>query len=484
MSSDANLSRCIFLIHRYLGIGVGALMTLWCLSGVVMLFVPYPELTDADRIAALRPITWQGCCALQGSGAPTDSTRISGFAFEMVGSTPVLRLSVGASESLLDLRSGAQLRIGSREATSVATGFGASRNLDTGKMSVRLINYDQWTVGGIRSEPLYRFAFNDPQGTQVYVSGLTAKAVQLTTSDQRFWNWLGAVPHWLYPTILRQYPKLWAQVVIWTALAGCFLTLTGLYIGVRQFIRGAQGRRWASPHRGLMLWHHLPGLVFGPLALAWVSSGLLSMNPGGVMQTQGEAHDTAELAGANPTWSSVRRFIGSIAQSAPRNIVSLKSADLGGDLFVMMTTLSGDRHRLDANATPAPLSPIEITAAAGRLQRRDTAAHDAAARWELMAAEDDYWYSIGRQRALFPVIRVLLEADLTRYYLDSQSGQLLQKIDAGSRAYRWWHSGLHRLDFTPGLRSDRCRRYFILPLLLGVGLLCATGAYLGLRRLR
>jgi len=55
--------------------------------------------------------------------------------------------------------------------------------------------------------------------------------------------------------------------------------------------------------------------------------------------------------------------------------------------------------------------------------------------------------------------------------------------DEGARAYRWWHSGLHRLDFAAPLRSSLARNALMLPLLLGAAAVCVIGAYLGIRRL-
>ena len=37
--------RVLLFVHRYLAVAVGLLMALWCLSGFVMLYQPYPELT-------------------------------------------------------------------------------------------------------------------------------------------------------------------------------------------------------------------------------------------------------------------------------------------------------------------------------------------------------------------------------------------------------------------------------------------------------
>ena len=61
--------RLIFLLHRYLGIAVGALMVMWCLSGVVMMYVGYPVLEQQRRLDALTPIDWNGCCRSASSRA-------------------------------------------------------------------------------------------------------------------------------------------------------------------------------------------------------------------------------------------------------------------------------------------------------------------------------------------------------------------------------------------------------------------------------
>ena len=66
--------------------------------------------------------------------------------------------------------------------------------------------------------------------------------VHWTTQTQRFWNWLGTIPHWMYFTDLRSNVVLWSQIVIWTSLVGTFLTVVGLILGVAQFRRGAGGR--------------------------------------------------------------------------------------------------------------------------------------------------------------------------------------------------------------------------------------------------
>src|SRR5215468_10982544 len=56
------LWRALVVLHRYLGIAVGLLMALWFVSGIVMMYVGFPRLTEAERLRAVSPVPWQACC--------------------------------------------------------------------------------------------------------------------------------------------------------------------------------------------------------------------------------------------------------------------------------------------------------------------------------------------------------------------------------------------------------------------------------------
>src|SRR5690606_13806981 len=119
--------------------------------------------------------------------------------------------------------------------------------------------------------------------------------IQHTTREQRVWGYLGAVIHWLYPTLLREHVQLWSQTVVWLTILGSFLTLTGLYFGFKQYKRRKDGRH--SPYRGLSAWHHYAGVFFGILTLTWTFSGLFSMNPWGLLEGEGAGTEIAALRG-------------------------------------------------------------------------------------------------------------------------------------------------------------------------------------------
>jgi uncharacterized iron-regulated membrane protein len=463
------MARLILLLHRYLGIGVGALMVMWCLSGVVMMYVSYPALGESVRLKHLQPIAWHDCCKI--ADAPPADLNLKHIWIEMLDGRPVL--FSGDEARPIDLSTGTWVEgISAEQAAQVAKSYAAGDSPPPARL-LGLIDRDQWTVSGDfnSARPLYHFRLADAAGTEVYVSSRNGRAVQMTTAQERFWNWLGAVPHWLYFTELRQHPKTWSAVVIFASLLGCFLAGVGVYLGIRQLAARPAGR-W-SPYVGFNLWHHVAGLIFGVFALTWVLSGLLSMNPWGWLQSGGAQAESAAIEGA-PRSRDLAAALQNLASVHPA-AVSLQTAPLNNELYFILSDASSQRLRLNDRGEQAPLRHAELKFLAHALDRVGQGAP------ELVTQEDDYFFSHHRELAVLPVYRLVL-ASGTRYYLDSVSGMLVAKLDAESRAYRWWQ-GLHRLDFTAGLRARPQWDLIMLVLMSGVTVLCVTGAYLGYRRL-
>ena len=44
------LKRTLFLLHRWFGIAMCLMIFLWFLSGLVMMYVEYPDLTEVERL--------------------------------------------------------------------------------------------------------------------------------------------------------------------------------------------------------------------------------------------------------------------------------------------------------------------------------------------------------------------------------------------------------------------------------------------------
>src|SRR5205085_6648282 len=209
----SGLWRLLVVTHRYLGIAVGLLMVMWFLSGIVMIYVGFPRVTEEARTRMLLPISWQTCCHF-GERLAADDEAVLRAQVENLAGVPVGRLQrPGRRDNAIDLAHGAALRIDVEQARAIALDaapriIGRSAQV----IAVEHADVDQWTVGRlVRDRPLYRFEFDDPARTQIYASSTAGQVVHWTTARQRFWNWLGSIPHWIYPTALRRNVALWSQ---------------------------------------------------------------------------------------------------------------------------------------------------------------------------------------------------------------------------------------------------------------------------------
>ena len=58
----------LFILHRYLGVVVGLIMLMWCLSGFVMMYQSFPDMTQDEVYAGRDAINLADCCALDRIG--------------------------------------------------------------------------------------------------------------------------------------------------------------------------------------------------------------------------------------------------------------------------------------------------------------------------------------------------------------------------------------------------------------------------------
>jgi uncharacterized iron-regulated membrane protein len=466
------LLRSILLVHRYLAVAVGLLVALWCLSGFVMMYQSFPWFTPEERLRTLAPLELDGCCRTD--FLTEDAEPLQGFRIEMLLGEPVLRQN-GATP--MQLRTGApQKPLTQAQLLEVAGQFARGRELSAEAAWVGEVEVDQWSIqGAAQNRPAHHLALHDADRSEIYINGATGEIFQDTTRRERVLSWLGAIPHWLYFTGLRSNGPLWSQVVIWTAVLGTFLTATGLYVGISRLQRRDKADRSVSPFRGWWYWHHLLGLVFGVLALTWVFSGLLTMNPWGLLDSDGGAAIRPQLRG-EATNSELRRFL----QAAPSQLAGGEFAQLQGEvrdgkLQVIARRADGSTLRLDADAKPDPLD-------AATLERWVRGLPTGLRSFERLEATDAYYYG-HKSGATLPVYRAILDdPGRTRLYIDPSTGAL-RVVDTQVRRSRWLIGALHSLDLR-GLRVRPIWDIAVWLFLAGVTALAITGSWMALKRIR
>jgi len=425
------------LIHRWLGIVGGLFFVAWFASGIVMIYVRMPEVSASDRDASRARLDFSAARV-----APADVTRRlaerpTELQLAMLDGRPVYRATSRRGTSTIFADTGEPLLpLTADQALAAARAF-LRRPGKTFRYDMLVTEPDQWTLQIRALLPLHRILAGDDADTIIYVSDRTGEVEMQTTARERRWAYAGPVLHWLYFTPLRRQSGVWAQTIIWLAIAGCVMTVSGLAWGI------TVARR--SPYRGIMRWHHYAGLIFGATTCTWIFSGLLSMDPWDWHPSTAPTIEQRDAVAGGPlrldavTADAVRRAVdtaGSTAEVKALDVVQFQHEVFLAAPARLISVVSPHQREL------SEFDDRRLTAAAA------TALPGVAiAEASRLSAYDSYYYD--RDNALpLPVLRVrFADPRRTWLYLDPRRGAIVRKEERLSRVNRWLYHGLHSLDF-------------------------------------
>lgn len=487
----ASGKRWLYLVHRWLGIALSLFFALWFLSGVVMMYVGYPKLTVDERLQGGAALTTATCCAAPAAllvGLPRDAA-LKSLRLGMVAGQPRLLAMQGKHAFAVDAASGAALT-----ATEiVGAGRTAAAFAPTAMIgAIEQLAEDAWTHSKALDphRPLFRVAVTHPEWAALYVSSTTGEVVRDVTHTEGLWNWIGAWLHWLYPLRGGSLDPWWTDIVIGLSLAGCVLVVIGMVVGLLRWRARGYPHGSRSPYRSVVKrWHHVIGLFSGLLILAWIASGLFSVNPwklfdSGAQKPAERLLDAPLLARQFDPAAALRCFAG--ADFFPHELEWQRHGD---QLHVIGRSAMNQTRVLRSAATCAMASaytPDELHAEATRLLPH--------ARLSESVVQQEYdWHYYARAPHTMtggsdkplPVLRLKFDDPQgTWLYLDPRTSRVVQRIDDHARVKRWLFNFLHSWDWL--LLLDH-RPLWDALLILGsiAGLLASlTAAVLGWRRLR
>ncbi|MCK1285692.1 PepSY domain-containing protein [Bradyrhizobium sp. 44] len=471
------MMRAIVLLHRWLGIAFCLLFAMWFATGIVMHFVPFPSLTEAERFAGLVPLdrvemTIAVADAVAAS-AIADATRVR---LIQRSDGPVYVVSGPSRAGAVLAAHGVDASVSSSEvALAIARDHARSRGLDAARAAiVARSDYDQWSVpnGFDRHRPLFRVALGDSAGTEVYVSSLSGEIVLDTTRSERTWNLIGSVLHWIYPTVLRSNWSLWDRVVWTLSLLALIAALLGAVLGLGR-IKPRSGLI-GSPYRGWHALHHLIGLAAMVFVLSWIFSGWLSMDHGRLFSRGQLTSAESSVMNASPNWAAAASLDWQPVSPSTREIEWFA---FNGTLYRRDRTGLAGQTLIKAGDAPrdGPTGSLDVQEVQGLTARLAAGCSGPS----VLADNDDYPARSNVPGA--PVYRSYC-GDLW-FDIEGADGNLLQRLDSSRRAYRWFYGALHTLDF-PVLLTRPLLRDGLVVGLCTLGLLFSiTGIVIGWRRL-
>jgi len=483
-----SVKRALFLSHRWAGIVLCLFFAMWFLTGIVMMYVPFPGLGPAERFAGLQPL----------NAAQIKVGIETAYAASGLSSVPArIRMTnvLGRPAYHFRPRDGSWVSVfadnGERlEPLTPAQAQEAAERFRAGSRPEHLArnDIDQWTVSGnlLPFRPLHQVALHDATGTELYVSDRTGEVVRDTTKHERFWNWLGANLHWIYPYQLVRHRALWTDIVVWLSIAGTVLAITGITAGLLRWrITGRYRNGRHSPYQGWARWHHIAGLVAGIFVLTWIFSGLMSMNPWKLFPGKSPAPDALMryYGGELDPGAFSRNLADTLREHTPvvKEIVWVRFA--GRPYYVIYGTTGGSL----LYAADAPGQGYARFAASELVNRSQSLMPDARmVQTEWLKQYDEYWYSREHRETsrTLPVMRVRFgDPAATWYHIDPQTGQVVERLMRANRVQRWLYNGMHSLDFGFLLRHRPAWDIVMIVLAQMGFVLSVSGIVVGVRRL-
>ncbi len=490
----AQLKRWLFLTHRWLGIGGCVLFAMWFASGIVMMYVGYPKLTDAERLAHLPALSQTApllapdvALARAGVSKPLDGLRLaaSSGGRAVYVATPSASGKRGAI--VIDAISGARVEtVNAADALASAAAW-AGPGVNVHYQDV--IDEDAFTHSrGLDAQrPLHRVEVNDKDRTLLYVSGKTGEVVRDATRSEQLWNYAGAWIHWLYPFRGNLFQPYWTNIVNYLAIAGIAAALSGTVAGILRW-------RFRTPYRSgartpypnaMMRWHHVTGLLFALVTIAWIFSGLMSMNPWHIFDTGAPKLRMEAMQGGSLTLTGRDAPPPALLAASTGAVRELRWVRVLGQNRVLAYRAGGAPQVLDSHAArPLTLDAAALQAAAAHLVDAPVARVEQLVDYDLYYYARDAHTMMGGADKPLPVLRIVFDdPHATWVHLDPHTGAVLGHIDSGKRASRWLFAMLHSWDWLPLLERRPLWDIVLVVLSLGGLLLSVTGVVIGWRRL-
>ena len=469
----------LFKAHKYTGIFISAFFLMWFVTGIVLIYHPYPKLLEKQF-------------NLKKETLPSSLPELGFISERVEGNIQRLKIREFQNQTIIDVKT-----------SKTSCQFTTDTNECIKHIDFRCVEKvaKQWTDAPIarvdtlhkrgqwvlyskydRELPIYKFYFNDEDKTQLFISGRTADVLQLTTAKTRFWAYIGAIPHKLYFPFLRRNTDAWMDTVV-VAGSVCFVAaLTGFIIGLYIFIRRKRVKgTWSNPYRKRWQRIHFSfGLVFGLFCVAWGLSGIFSMSrvPQWIIKTEAPfSFDKTRLWGKGllPI-DEYALSLNKVKEAYPQ----LKEISLArfADIPVYVIVEGENERYINASSNEVSILHIPLTTIEEGF--RKIYGEDVPVKVSLINEYDNYYVNL-RGTYNLPAYKVEVDNnDRDLYYISPEDGYI-KYLNKNKKADKWLFSGIHYLNFPAIIGKPVLWTICMWVLCGGCAVVCLSGLILGIK---
>jgi hypothetical protein len=476
----------LVLLHRWMGVCLCVPFLVWFLSGFVLMYCGYPEISEKSRLDHLAPLeTSTVRVPPEAAARRAGISQLTQVRLSSILSRPIYRFRAANRIAVVYADSGELFQgFQERQARQVGAAWTHLRPEDASLETRQIHEDDQWTVQQHYQlyRPLWKFSW--PDGQEVYVSDVSGEVVQYTTRRSRLGAYFGAIPHWIYITELRRNARAWSWLVIILSGAGTGATMFGLLVGLLMYSPTKryrfQGLPSHIPYTGQIRRHTILGLTFGFVTFTWILSGMFSMDPIRWPENAVAEKIERDLGGS---WNG-SDFVG-IDRALSELQLHMASRELaltylaGKPIYVAFKSPS-------ETATFSENGPVETRLDLGTLK---SIVAQAALPYSItesrLVTQYEAYYFDPRDRLRLPALFLRLnDPQQSVLYLDPFTGRLIRSYTRWERLDRWLYQGLHDFDLPWFYRHRPLWDLIMIFCLCGGAWLSITGIVIAQRRVR
>ncbi len=471
----------LFKSHKYIGLFISAFFLMWFVTGVVLIYHPYPSVSE-KLVNEKKEVL------------PSSLPDLDYIAQRVEGEIKSVRIREFQGQTLMDVKTSKQKYLLTTDTLQdikpidylcvekVARQWSDApiKRVDTLRKRSQWVLFTRYE----KELPIYKFHFDDKYKTQLFVSGTTADVQQLTTAKQRFWAYVGAIPHKLYIPALRRNTQMWMDSFVVGASICLVAALTGFILGIYIFVRRKKVKgEWGNPYRKRWQRIHFSfGLIFGIFLISWAISGLFAMKrvPQWLIKTEAPyVFDKTKLWGKNilPT-DTYKLGFDKLHQEYPQ----LKEIKLSRFAEIpVYIIIEGENERyIDASGEDVKI--LEIPQQTIENGFRKIYGEHVPMKISLLEEYDNYYINLRRTYTL-PVYKVEVDNNDRDLYYVSPTDGYIKYLNKNKKADRWLFNGLHYLNL-PGLFSKPVLWTICIWVLCGgCAVVCLSGLILGIKSL-
>lgn len=474
----------LFSWHRVLGTIISLFFLMWFVSGLVLIYHDFPNVTPADKYERQEalpdslPEIRNLLSRLPESDRQIRSVKVRRFQeqtlFFIQTKDSLYSLCADSTEQVKPITVQTLSEIAKKWSSAPPI------RVDT------LFERDQWIMYSryLNEMPIYKLYFDDDEKHQLYVSSQSGEVQQFTNREQRFWAWVGAIPHKLYFPVIRKNTDVWTTVLTIGGVLAMLAALTGLCIGVYATYKKYRAtRKLGTPYKKHWYkWHHVLGLVFGITLVTFAFSGAMSLQriPQWIIKTHEAYRVSSTQLRGKPL--SLDRYLLDY-RALVREYPEVKTIEWTHfrDVPIYVLVTENRKVCIDASLPEAK----ELYLSQSEIEKAVLTVHKGSSLTSLttIIAYEDYYMSRKKELPL-PVYKVEVDnADHSLYYIDPKTGDF-KYLNQSRKVRKWIFSGLHYLNINWLVERPILWTIAMWTLCLGGAYVSLSGCWLGVLFIR